>query len=179
MRLISSGGEQLGVKSIDEAVRIANDEGLDLVEVAAQADPPVCRIMDYGKFRYEQEQKAKRSRKHQATIVVKEIKMRPKIDQHDYAVKKKHVVRFLKHGDKVKVTIMFRGREMIHTELGKKLLDMLAKDVEEIAAVESPARLDGRNMIMLLMPRKVEEKKEAATDEKGGKEAEKTKLTGT
>lgn len=179
VRLISSDGDQLGVKSLEEALSIANEDGLDLVEVAAQADPPVCRIMDYGKFRYEQEQKAKRSRKHQATIVIKEIKMRPKIDHHDYEVKKKHVLRFLHHGDKVKVTIMFRGREMVHTDLGRKLLDTLANEIEDVAQVESSPRLDGRNMIMLLMPRKVVETKESTGAKSSGKEENKGEMTGT
>lgn len=128
------------------------DMDLDLVEVAAQANPPVCKIMDYGKFCYEQEQKEKAARKNQNVIVVKEMKMRPKIDVHDYETKKKHVVRFLKQGNKVKVTIMFRGREMTHTELGLKLLNRLAADVEDLADVESKPRLDGRNMTMVFNP---------------------------
>ncbi len=125
---------------------------LDLVEVAAKANPPVCKIMDYGKFCYVQEQKEKAARKKQNVIVVKEMKMRPKIDVHDYETKKKHVVRFLKQGNKVKVTIMFRGREMTHTELGLKLLNRLAVDVEDLAEVESKPRLDGRNMTMVFNP---------------------------
>ena len=125
---------------------------LDLVEVAAQAKPPVCKIMDYGKFCYELEQKEKAARKKQNVIVVKEMKMRPKIDVHDYETKKKHVVRFLKQGNKVKVTIMFRGREMTHTELGLKLLNRLAVDVEDMAEVEAKPRLDGRNMTMVFNP---------------------------
>ncbi len=133
-------------------MQIALDKDLDLVEVAPQAAPPVARIMDYSKYRYEVAQKAKRARKHQAMVVIKEIKLRPKIENHDFETKKKHVVRFLQHGDKVKVTIMFRGREMTHTELGRKLLDRLAEDVAEIAKIESPPKLDGRNMIMTLAP---------------------------
>lgn len=152
VRLIDEDGSQLGVLPIKEAMQIALDKDLDLVEVAPQAAPPVARIMDYSKYRYEVAQKAKRARKHQAMVVIKEIKLRPKIENHDFETKKKHVVRFLQHGDKVKVTIMFRGREMTHTELGRKLLDRLAEDVAEIAKIESPPKLDGRNMIMTLAP---------------------------
>jgi len=125
---------------------------LDLVEVAPQADPPVCRIMDYGKYRYEQTQKMKRAKKHSATMMLKEMKLRPKIDSHDYEVKKKHIVRFLEDGAKVKVTIMFRGREMAHTDLGRKLLDRIVEEVSELGKVEAYPKLDGRNMIMVLAP---------------------------
>ncbi|MCE7885079.1 MAG: translation initiation factor IF-3, partial [Actinobacteria bacterium ATB1] len=124
----------------------------DLVEVAAQANPPVCKVMDWGKHLYEESQRQKESRKKQAQVIVKEMKFRPKIDVHDYETKKKHVVRFLEDGAKVKITIMFRGREMTHTELGKKILDQLADDLEEIATVEAQPKLDGRNMIMVLNP---------------------------
>lgn len=133
-------------------MQIAIDRDLDLVEVAPQATPPVCRIMDYSKYRYETALKAKRARKHQSMVVIKEIKLRPKIETHDFETKKKHVVRFLKAGAKVKVTIMFRGREMTHTELGRALLDRLAGDVAELAKIESMPKLDGRNMIMTLAP---------------------------
>ena len=133
---------------------MAQDQDLDLVEVAAQAEPPVCRIMDYGKFKYEQAVKQKEARKKQSLVVVKEIKMRPKIDRHDYETKKGHVVRFLRQGAKVKVTIMFRGREMAHMDLGRRLLDRLSVDVTEIAKVEVPAKVDGRNMTMVLNPLK-------------------------
>jgi len=133
-------------------LQIAYDLDLDLVEVAPQADPPVCRIMDYGKYRYEQTQKAKRAKKHSATMVLKEMKLRPKIDNHDYEVKKKHIVRFLNDGAKVKVTIMFRGREMAHTDLGRKLLDRIAEEVSDLGKVESYPKLDGRNMVMVLAP---------------------------
>lgn len=125
---------------------------MDLVEVAPQADPPVCRIMDYGKYRYEQTQKMKRAKKHSATMMLKEMKLRPKIDSHDYEVKKKHIVRFLEDGAKVKVTIMFRGREMAHTDLGRKLLDRIVEEVSELGKVEAYPKLDGRNMIMVLAP---------------------------
>ncbi|OIO87430.1 MAG: translation initiation factor IF-3 [Candidatus Aquicultor secundus] len=140
------------MKPTDEALRIAYDAGLDLVEVAPQADPPVCRIMDYGKYRYEQTQKMKRAKKHSATMMLKEMKLRPKIDSHDYEVKKKHIVRFLEDGAKVKVTIMFRGREMAHTDLGRKLLDRIVEEVSELGKVEAYPKLDGRNMIMVLAP---------------------------
>ena len=142
------------MKPIKEALDYAHGKDLDLVEVAAQADPPVARVMDYGKYRYEQEQKAKVARKHQISINVKEIKLRPKIGDHDYETKKGHVVRFLNQRAKVKVTIMFRGRETSHPERGRDLLMRLAEDVKEIGLVESPPLLDGRNMVMMLGPTK-------------------------
>jgi translation initiation factor IF-3 len=154
VRLIGEDGEQLGVKTTDEAREYAYGKNLDLVEVAAQADPPVARVMDYGKYRYELEQKAKLARKHQVSINVKEIKFRPKIGIHDYNTKKGHVERFLNQRAKVKVTIMFRGREQSHPERGRDLLMRLAEDVKEIGQVESPPLLDGRNMVMVLGPTK-------------------------
>jgi translation initiation factor IF-3 len=154
VRLVDENGGQLGVKPIQEALEYAHGKDLDLVEVAAQADPPVARVMDYGKYRYEQEQKAKLARKHQVSINVKEIKLRPKIGVHDYETKKGHVVRFLNQRAKVKVTIMFRGRETSHPERGRDLLMRLAEDVSEIGQVESPPLLDGRNMVMMLGPTK-------------------------
>jgi len=154
VRLVDENGGQLGVKPIKEALDYAHGKDLDLVEVAAQADPPVARVMDYGKYRYEQEQKAKIARKHQVSINVKEIKLRPKIGVHDYETKKGHVVRFLGQRAKVKVTIMFRGRETTHPERGRDLLMRLAEDVKELGQVESPPLLDGRNMVMLLGPTK-------------------------
>ncbi len=154
VRLVGEDGEQIGIKSTDEAREYAYSKGLDLVEVAAQADPPVARVMDYGKYRYEQEQKAKLARKHQQQINIKEIKFRPKIGIHDYETKKGHVVRFLHQRAKVKVTIMFRGRENLHPERGRDLLLRLAEEIKEIGAVESPPLLDGRNMVMLLGPTK-------------------------
>ena len=154
VRLIDEDGAQLGIKTSDEARQYAYDKNLDLVEVAAQADPPVARVMDYGKYRYEQEQKAKLARKHQTSINVKEIKFRPKIGIHDYNTKKGHVERFLKQRAKVKVTIMFRGRETSHPERGRDLLMRLAEELKEIANVESPPLLDGRNMVMVLGPNK-------------------------
>jgi translation initiation factor IF-3 len=154
VRLIDSDGAQVGVKQTSEALEYAYSKNLDLVEVAAQADPPVARVMDYGKYRYEQEQKAKLARKHQTSINVKEIKFRPKIGIHDYNTKKGHVERFLNQRAKVKVTIMFRGRETTHPERGRDLLMRLAEDVKEIGQVESPPLLDGRNMVMVLGPTK-------------------------
>jgi translation initiation factor IF-3 len=154
VRLIGEEGDQLGIKAKDEALGIARDQDLDLVVVAPQADPPVARIMDYGKYRYEQEQKAKLARKHQSQVNVKEIKLRPKIGIHDYNTKKGHVQRFLNQRAKVKVTIMFRGRETTHPERGRDLLMRLAEDVKEIGTVEQQPLLDGRNMTMLLGPTK-------------------------
>ena len=152
MRLIDADGENRGVVRLAEAQEIAQTAGLDLVEVAPDARPPVCRIMDYGKWRYEQEQKAKQARRHQSTITIKEIKFRPKIDPHDYATKKGHVERFLRHRDKVKITIMFRGRELLHPERGEAILLKLADELKELALVESRPNLDGRNMVMMLAP---------------------------
>jgi translation initiation factor IF-3 len=154
VRLVDEDGTQIGIKTTDEAREYAYGKGLDLVEVAAQADPPVARVMDYGKYRYEQEQKAKLARRHQQQINVKEIKLRPKIGIHDYETKKGHVVRFLNQRAKVKVTIMFRGRENLHPERGRDLLMRLADEVKEVGLIESPPLLDGRNMVMLLGPTK-------------------------
>jgi translation initiation factor IF-3 len=139
---------------------MAQEQDLDLVEVAAQAAPPVCRIMDYGKYKYERAVRQKEARKRQSRIDVKEIKFRPKIDRHDYETKKGHVVRFLTAGNRVKVTIMFRGREMAHTELGRKILDRLEADLEGLATVDAQPKLDGRNMIMVLAPVKQPAKSE-------------------
>jgi translation initiation factor IF-3 len=154
VRLVDDDGSQIGVKDTNEAREYAWGKNLDLVEVAAQADPPVAKVMDYGKYRYEQEQKAKLARKHQVSINIKEIKLRPKIGIHDYNTKKGHVVRFLNQRAKVKVTIMFRGREQSHPERGRDLLMRLAEDVKEIGQIESPPLQDGRNMVMLLGPTK-------------------------
>jgi translation initiation factor IF-3 len=153
VRLID-GGTDLGIKTTDEARTYAYGKGMDLVEVAAQADPPVAKVMDYGKFRYEQEQKAKQARKNQTQIHVKEIKLRPKIGIHDYDTKKGHVTRFLNQRAKVKVTIMFRGREREHPDRGRDLLMRLAEDVREIGTIETQPLLEGRNMTMVLGPTK-------------------------
>jgi translation initiation factor IF-3 len=154
VRLIDETGAQVGVMKTDEALRVAQDRDLDLVEVAPEAKPPVCRILDYSKYKYEQAQKQKAARKHQQQINVREIKFRPKIAAHDYATKKGHVERFLMHKDKVKVTIMFRGREVTHPERGVAILDRLAEELHELAIVEQRPNLDGRNMTMLLGPSK-------------------------
>jgi translation initiation factor IF-3 len=160
VRLVNEKGEQVGITPTAEAMEYAFSKNLDLVEVAGQADPPVCKVMDYGKFRYAEEQKAKLARKHQQQIHVKEIKLRPKIGIHDFETKKGHVVRFLNQRAKVKVTIMFRGRETTHPERGRDLLLRLAEDVKEIGQIESQPLLDGRNMVMLLGPTKAAGKAE-------------------
>jgi translation initiation factor IF-3 len=152
VRLIGPGGEQVGIVRIEDALRVAVDADLDLVEVAPNARPPVCKIMDYGKYKYETAQKARESRKNQQQTVVKEQKLRPKIDDHDYQTKKGHVVRFLEAGSKVKVTIMFRGREQSRPELGYRLLQRLGADVADYGFVETSAKQDGRNMTMVLAP---------------------------
>jgi translation initiation factor IF-3 len=155
VRLIDDKGEQVGIMKTSEALARAQERELDLVEVAPDARPPVCRILDYSKYKYEQAQKVKAAKKHQQQIVVREIKLRPKIAQHDYDTKKGHVIRFLNHKDKVKVTIMFRGREMAHPERGEMLLNRLIEDLGEMAVVDQRPQQDGRNMTMLLSPSKV------------------------
>ncbi|WP_168583728.1 translation initiation factor IF-3 [Gephyromycinifex aptenodytis] len=152
VRLVGPNGEQVGIVKIDEALRLAGEVDLDLVEVAPMANPPVCKLMDFGKYKYEAALKAREARKNQVNTVIKEIKLRPKIDPHDYETKKGHVVRFLSAGDKVKVTIMFRGREQSRPELGFRLLQRLAEDVIELGFVESSPKQDGRNMVMVLGP---------------------------
>ncbi len=154
VRLIDENGNQIGVMRTDEALRYAQGKDLDLVEVATEAKPPVCRVLDYSKYKYEQAQKLKQAKKHQQQIVVREIKFRPKIAQHDYDTKKGHVERFLRHKDKVKVTIMFRGREVTHPERGVMILDRLAEDLAELCQVDQRPIQDGRNMTMLLAPSK-------------------------
>ncbi len=173
MRLVGPNGEQVGIVAIGEALRLAQENDLDLVEVAPMARPPVAKLMDYGKFKYETAQKARESRKNQVLTVIKEMKLRPKIDPHDYATKKGHVVRFLKQGDKVKITIMFRGREQSRPELGFRLLQRLGEDVQELGFVESSPKQDGRNMVMVLGPhRKKAEAKSQLRAEKEEKMAE-------
>ena len=154
MRLVGPNGEQVGIVRIEDALRLAQEADLDLVEVAATARPPVCKLMDFGKYKYETAQKARESRRNQSNTVIKEMKLRPKIDPHDYETKKGHVVRFLKSGDKVKVTIMFRGREQSRPELGRRLLARLAEDVQDLGTVESQPKQDGRNMVMVIGPHK-------------------------
>ena len=154
VRLIDEDGQQVGIMRTQDALRLAQERDLDLVEVAADAKPPVCRILDYSKYKYEQAQKAKSARKHQQQINVREIKFRPKIAQHDYDTKKGHVTRFLKARDKVKVTIMFRGREMAHPERGEMILNRLAEELQDLAIIEQRPQQDGRNMTMMLAPGK-------------------------
>jgi translation initiation factor IF-3 len=153
VRVISPEGNQLGVMAISEALKLAQLQNCDLVEVAPKARPPVCRIMDFGKFKYQQSRRAKDARKKQTIIQVKEVKMGPKTDEHDYQFKARHVRRFLEDGNKAKVTIRFRGREMAHTELGRRLLDKMSQDLADIATIESHAKLEGRNLVMILTPK--------------------------
>ena len=154
VRLIGADGNQIGIVATDEALRYAQERDLDLVEVAPDARPPVCRVLDYSKYKYEQEQKAKAARRHQKQVNVREIKLRPKIARNDYETKKNHVIRFLRGDDRVKVTIMFRGREVTHPERGQQLLERLAEELKDLAIVEQRPNLDGRNMTMLLAPHK-------------------------
>lgn len=153
VRVVDAENNQMGIMPVKEALRIAEEKQLDLVEVAPQAKPPVCRIMDFGKFKYEQSKREKEAKKKQRIIQVKEVKLRPRIEDHDYEVKAKNAERFLKDGDKVKATIMFRGREIVHTELGRKLLDRLAEDMKDLCTVERHPKLEGKNMIMILAPK--------------------------
>ena len=162
-------GETVGIVPTDQALKLAQEADLDLVEIAPQGKPPVCKLMDYGKFKYENAQKAREARRNQTNVVIKEMKLRPKIDQHDYETKKGHVVRFLRAGDKVKITIMFRGREQHRPELGFRLLQRLAEDVTDLGFVESAPKQDGRNMIMVLGPHR--KKAEARADHEAEKES--------
>ncbi len=171
VRLVGPQGEQVGIVRIEDALRLAQEADLDLVEVAPMARPPVCKLMDFGKFKYESALKAREARRNQVNTIIKEMKLRPKIDQHDYETKKGHVERFLKAGDKVKITIMFRGREQSRPELGFNLLKRLADDVAELGFVESSPKQDGRNMIMVLGPHKKK------ADAKAEREAEKAART--
>ena len=168
VRLVGPNGEQVGIVRIEDALRLAQEADLDLVEVAATARPPVCKLMDFGKYKYETAQKARESRRNQTNTVIKEMKLRPKIDPHDYETKKGHVVRFLRAGDKVKITIMFRGREQSRPELGFRLLQRLAEDVTELGFVESSPKQDGRNMIMVIGPTK--KKAEAKAEQRRSRE---------
>jgi translation initiation factor IF-3 len=152
VRVVAPDGEQIGVKKLNEALWLADQLDLDLVEVAPNANPPVCRVMDHGRYVYEQEQRRRKSKGKSTNVVIKEMKFRPKIDEHDYVTKMKHVERFLAEGSKVKLTIMFRGREVFHPELGLRILERVADQVSDIATVESAPRQDGRNMTMVLNP---------------------------
>ena len=168
VRLVGPNGETVGIVPTGDALRLAQEADLDLVEIAPMGKPPVCKLMDYGKYKYETAQKAREARRNQTNVIIKEMKLRPKIDQHDYETKKGHVVRFLKAGDKVKITIMFRGREQHRPELGFRLLQKLAEDVTELGFVESSPKQDGRNMTMVLGPHK--KKSEAKAEVKAAKE---------
>lgn len=172
VRLIGVDGSQLGIYGNADAQRIAEDQNLDLVEIAPNAEPPVCRIMDYGKFKYDQAVKAKKARKKQTKIEVKEMKFRPKIDVGDYETKKGHVLRFLNKGNKVKIAIMFRGREMAHPEQGLSILERLADDLKDLAVVESQPKMEGRNMHMLVapLPKDAKKKSESTDTDKGEKD---------
>lgn len=158
LRLVDDKNNQLGIMSLQEALRVAEERQLDLVEIAPQANPPVCRLMDYGKYKYEQSKKEKEAKKKQKIIQVKEIKMRPNIEEHDYQVKLRNVMKFLKSGNKVKATIMFRGREIVHAPKGEEILSRMAGDLKEVSVVERSPKLEGRNMVMVLSP-KVDKKK--------------------
>jgi translation initiation factor IF-3 len=175
VRLVGPNGEQVGIVRVEDALRLAAEADLDLVEVAPMAKPPVAKLMDFGKYKYEAALKAREARRNQVNTVIKEIKLRPKIDPHDYGTKKGHVERFLTAGDKVKVTIMFRGREQSRPELGFRLLQKLAEDVQELGFVESSPKQDGRNMIMVLGP--VKRKAEAKAQQRRSK-AESTRSDG-
>jgi translation initiation factor IF-3 len=153
VRVIDETGQQLGIMAPQQALAIARQRGLDLVEVSATAVPPVCRITDYGRYQYTEQKRARQARKHQTTIVVKEIKFRPKVDEHDYQFKKKHIERFLHEGDKVKATVFFRGREIAHPEIGRRILERLIQEIGEIAIAESIPRMEGNTMHTILGPR--------------------------
>ena len=154
LRLIGNGGDQLGIMSAEEALRIADEQGLDLVKISPQANPPVCKLMDYGKYRFEQSKREKEARKNQHVVEIKEIRMSPGIDVGDFNVKLKNAQKFLADGDRVKVSVRFRGREMAHTDIGKKLLDRFAEQCAEVANVDKGAKLEGRNMSMFLSHKK-------------------------
>jgi translation initiation factor IF-3 len=155
VRVIDNEGKQLGILPPFEALKLAREKNLDLVEVSATAQPPVCRIMDFGKYLYEQEKKERAAKKHQKIITVKEVKFRINVDEHDYEFKKNHVLRFLEDGDKVKATIFFRGREMTHTNLGREILDRLIKDIGDKGVVEFRPRMEGNTLHAILAPKKV------------------------
>ena len=154
VRVIDSEGKQLGILTLQEALRQAGEAGLDLVEVAPTSSPPVCRVMDYGKFRYQQSKKLQVARKHQATIQLKEIRLRPKTEEHDLQVKLRHIKRFLEENNKVKVTMMFRGREIAYTDIGRKIMEGILGEVEEKGVIDQHPKLEGRNMVMILAPKK-------------------------
>ena len=154
VRVIGAEGEQLGILQRSEAIAMAQEVGCDLVEVSSNSEPPVCRIMDYGKFKYEQQKKKQDAKKRQAVVQVKEIKVRPKTDEHDYETKVKHIRRFIEDGDRCKVTVFFRGREIVHKDRGLDILERIVKDLEEVAKVDQEPRAEGRTLQMLLVPKK-------------------------
>jgi translation initiation factor IF-3 len=173
VRLIGEDGEQVGVLAIEKALEYAQERDLDLVEISSETSPPVCRVLDYSKYKYEQEQKRKAARKHQQQVTIREMKLRPKIATHDYETKKGHILRFLKDGSKVKVTIMFRGREQAHPERGEALLRKLAEEIEEFGVIEQQPLREGRNMHMVLVATKGSAAKSAEADKPAAAEAEK------
>ena len=154
VRVIDENGQQIGIMPPQQALAIARERGLDLVEISPTANPPVCRIMDYGKYQYLEQKRARQARRHQKVIEVKEIKFRPKVDEHDYQFKKKHIERFLSEGDKVKATIFFRGRELAHPEIGRRILDRLVAELADIAVAETPPRMEGNQMHTILAQRR-------------------------
>jgi translation initiation factor IF-3 len=167
--VVDPSGNQLGIMPVREALRLAEERQLDLVEIAPQAKPPVCRLMDYGKYKYEQSKREKEAKKRQRIINIKEVKLRPSIEEHDFQVKARNAARFLKEGDKVKATIMFRGREIMHTQLGHQLLLRLAEQVKDLSIIERQPKLEGKNMVMILAPRqdiKPENKQESKQETK-------------
>ncbi len=169
VRVTSATGEQLGIMATRDALRMAEEQHLDLVEVAPKAKPPVCRIMDFGKYRYEQQKREKEAKKKQKIITIKEVKLRPNIEQHDFDVKLKNALRFVQEGNKVKVTIMFRGRELSHPELGKEVLSRVAEKLGDMVSIERSAKLEGKNMTMIVAPKAQKSSKpKQQTDSKGG-----------
>lgn len=153
VRVIDADGKQAGILPLKEAMKLAEEKGLDLVEVAPNANPPVCRIMNFGKYKYQQSKRLQEARKHQTTIHIKEVKVRPRTEEHDYQFKLRHVKRFLSEGNKVKISMLFRGREIAHPEFGREMLSRLMEDVKDLTVVEQPPRLEGRNMVMILAPK--------------------------
>ena len=153
VRVIDPDGKQVGVLSVKEAIRIAEERGMDLVEVAPNSQPPVCRIMNYGKYKYQQSKRTQEARKHQTVIRIKEVKVRPRTEEHDFQFKLRHVKRFLDEGNKVKISMLFRGREIAHPEFGKEVLNRFIEEVKEMTVIEQSPRLEGRNMVMILAPK--------------------------
>ena len=153
MRVIDPEGKQMGILAVKEAIRIAEERGLDLVEVAPNSQPPVCRIMNYGKYKYQQSKRTQEARKHQTVIHIKEVKVRPRTEEHDFQFKLRHVKRFLDEGNKVKISILFRGREIAHPEFGKEMLNRFVEELKDIMVIEQFPRLEGRNMVMIMAPK--------------------------